>query len=249
MFRAVVFNNEGVRRMEHGLYDDAVVSFTKVLETLNSVIPNSKAKNIYTGTSCEQGSHEQQQQLQPQHHSEHTATTAPREKMDSSNFPCTAFQVDHCQQENRHFVFRDPIEIPFDVVPTMEEPSDKLVNKFVVVIMYNLALAVHLSSLQCQDFACLTRARKLYELAFQMHLEESCDVTLLFSLALMNNLGLIYHLLGEEERSKTCFKNMLATMMYLLESDEAKTIKQWDGLLSNVMDRMFKDHEVAAPAA
>jgi hypothetical protein len=163
--------------------------------------------------------------------------------------PCSnEFDTD---KTKRNFVFRDPIEIPFDVVPTTEEPSDELINKFVVVIMYNLAVSVHLSALQCpyNVVSNLTRARRLYELAFQMHLEESCDVTLLYSLALMNNLGLIYQALGEEERSKTCFKNMLSTMMYLLESDEAKTIKQWDGLLSNVMDRMFTDGKVAAPAA
>ena len=236
--------------MEHGLYDDAVVSFTNVLETLSPIIPNARTFQAFAGSEQQHARPQQPVMTQPQHH--FSAPAAPttsnenKDKMDTS--PITALNST-TSTERGHFVFRDPIEIPLDVVPTMQEPSDKLVNKFVVVIMYNLALAVHLSSLQCQDFASLTRARKLYELAFQMHLEESCDVTLLYSLALMNNLGLIYHSLGEEERSNTCFKNMLATMMYLLESDEAKTIKQWDGLLSNVMDRMFKEQEVAAPAA
>ena len=94
------------------------------------------------------------------------------------------------------------------------------------------------------------RARKLYELAFEMHLDESCDVNLLFTLALINNLGLIYNVLGETQRSKTCFKNMFSTMMYLMDSHESQTVKEWDGLLSNVMDILFEQHrEVAAPAA
>jgi hypothetical protein len=180
--------------------------------------------------------------------------------------------------EEQHFVFQDPIEIPLEVVPRRSAPSKKLITKFVVVVMYNLALAVHLSadspspspSSSCDDDvsmsstiesidgekeeerrrAILARAQRLYELAFQMHLEESCDVTLLYSLALMNNLGLIYRMVGDVDRSQRCFQNQLSTMMYLLEAQEAPTIKQWDGLFSNVMHFVLRDgREISAPAA
>jgi hypothetical protein len=234
------------------MYDDAVVSFTNVLQTLNPLMNNTAPVTVF----------EQTTDLYNGYSTSTTATPAtvsaqqPTKDTPScslsrqqTNMPLSSSRQEESQEETpEHFIFRDPIEIPFDVVSS-SEPSRNLVNKFVVVIMYNLALSVHLSAIQYNDISSLQRARKLYELAFQMHLEESCDVTLLYSLALMNNLGLIYHVLGEEERSKTCFKNMLATMMYLLESDEAKTIKQWDGLLSNVMDRMFHESQVAAPAA
>jgi len=46
---------------------------------------------------------------------------------------------------------------------------------------------------------------------------------------------------------------MLSTMMYLTDSNESSNVKQWDGLLSNVMDILFFKkkvmYEVAAPAA
>ena len=161
MFRAVVFNNEGVRRMEHGLYDDAVVSFTNVLETLGPIIPNARSLSAFS--SEQQQVQQPPVMTQPQHQqfftpppSPPTASTNDKDKMDTTP-SITALQASN--DSDGHFVFRDPIEIPLDVVPTMQEPSDKLVNKFVVVIMYNLALAVHLSSLECQDFASLTRAR------------------------------------------------------------------------------------------
>jgi hypothetical protein len=168
-----------------------------------------------------------------------------------------------------YFVFQDPIEIPLDVIPRRSAPSKKLITKFVVVTMYNLALAVHLSA-EAEAENCdmssddddydddrderrlveLARAQRLYELAFQMHLEESCDVTLLYSLALMNNLGLIYRIMGDVDRSQRCFQNQLSTMMYLLEAQEARTIKQWDGLFSNVMNFVLKSgHGISAPAA
>jgi hypothetical protein len=100
------------------------------------------------------------------------------------------------------------------------------------------------------------RSRKLYELSFEMHLDESCDVNLLFTLALINNLGLVYYTLNEQKRSQTCFKNMFSTMMYLMDTNESSTIKEWDGLISNVMDILFYNnnsdcsmYEVVAPAA
>lgn len=190
-----------------------------------------------------------------------------------------------------YFVFRDPVEIPIESVPrTVSIPiaptadpqdgsdglsSSDLFSKFIMIVMYNLALTLHLQAIEADDGDCaehnsktggrrsginrrarrlFARARKLYELAFEMHLDESCeDVNLLFTLALINNLGLIYDRTGETSRSETCFGNMLSTMMYLTDSNESSNVKQWDGLLSNVMDILFFKkkvmYEVAAPAA
>ena len=147
---------------------------------------------------------------------------------------------------DQRYIFSDPIEIPSEA--TKAAPTQSLCSKLSMVVMYNLALSFHLCALAQGCTARLTRARTLYELAFQMHLEESCEVTLLYSLALMNNLGLVYRLLNDSERSNQCFQHLLATMMFLLESEEAHKIKQWDGLMSNVLGLIFTDHAVAAAA-
>ena len=153
-----------------------------------------------------------------------------------------------------------------------------LFSKFLMVTMYNLALTLHLHALSLSTppsskndtttannsdnnntnkiKKLFLRSRKLYELSFEMHLDESCDVNLLFTLALINNLGLVYYTLNENKRSQTCFKNMFSTMMYLMDTNESSTINEWDGLLSNVMDILFYNtksdcsmYEVVAPAA
>lgn len=254
MLRAVAFNNDGVSMVERGAYNEATESFVNVLESLKPFIPRpgiasylthesvvSKTCGVNEGESSPVSSGSQDQLLED-------SQQGPRSNSDKfqSNYPPPA---PPSLSSERHFVFRDPIEIPVDVITKVTQPSTRLVIKFVVVAMYNLALASHLRALETNDASILRRAKKVYELAFQMHLEESCDVTLLYSLAVMNNLALIYHTMGDEERSKTYFKNMLATMMYLQESDEAKTIRQWEGLFSNVMDMMFKEQVVAASAA
>jgi len=110
------------------------------------------------------------------------------------------------------------------------------------------------------------RSRKLYELAFELHLET--DVDPLLTLALTNNLGLIYRTVNERKKCLICFQNMFSTMMYLIDAHNSPTnsqsvyepasgsssiqssIKNWDGFLSNAMDILFKHtYEVAAAAA
>lgn len=182
----------------------------------------------------------------------------------------------YARRTTSHFVFRDPVEIPPESVPSdLSVDSSELFSKFLMIVMYNLALTLHLHAMSLSNAngdqkptlsladsnhsgnadakkakKLFLRSRKLYELAFEMHLDESCDVNLLFTLALINNLGLVYDILGQKQRSKTCFKNMFSTMMYLMDSNESHTVKEWDGLLSNVMDILFQQHrEIAAPAA
>merc|ERR1712238_140403 len=175
----------------------------------------------------------------------------------------------------RHFVFRDPIVID----DSSSQYSPESLSKFLMIVMYNLALTLHLHALSLASTVSssssssktkssksmkhkiqklFVRSKKLYELTLQMHLnEDSTDLTSdgnddpLFTLALTNNLGLIYRILNERVQSTTCFTNMLSTMMYLLDCKfDSQSIKQWDGLFSNAMDILFKHtYEVAAAAA
>merc|ERR1719491_2403999 len=187
----------------------------------------------------------------------------------------------------KYFVFHDPVVIPPESLPSRSTTattrmntnddddfdelslySSEFFSKFLMIVMYNLALTLHLHALSlsasvpsssrnsCSSTTATTikhikklflRSRKLYELAFEMHLD--ADVDLLFTLALINNLGLIYYTVNEKDRSTTCFKNMFSTMMYLMDSNESQSIKEWDGLLSNAMDILKIGNEVAASAA
>jgi len=192
----------------------------------------------------------------------------------------------------KYFVFHDPVVIPPESLPSRSSAttrmntnddddddfdelslySSEFFSKFLMIVMYNLALTLHLhalslsasvhsSSLSSNSRSTTTaaaatikhikklflRSRKLYELAFEMLLD--ADVDLLFTLALINNLGLIYYTVNEKDRSTTCFKNMFSTMMYLMDSNEAHSITEWDGLLANAMDILKIGNAVAASAA
>mmetsp|Transcript_51722 Transcript_51722/g.59815 ORF Transcript_51722/g.59815 Transcript_51722/m.59815 type:complete len:148 (+) Transcript_51722:1-444(+) len=147
-----------------------------------------------------------------------------------------------------------------------------------MIVMYNLALTLHLQALSLVSSSISTsavsssnqhksnikqlfkRSRKLYELAFELQLET--DVDPLFTLALTNNLGLIYRTVNERKKCLICFRNMFSTMMYLIDAHQTNSqsyepssslhsrIKNWDGFLSNAMDLLFKHtYEVVAAAA
>eukprot|EP00534_Pseudo-nitzschia_fraudulenta_P001162 CAMPEP_0201128942 /NCGR_PEP_ID=MMETSP0850-20130426/35290_1 /ASSEMBLY_ACC=CAM_ASM_000622 /TAXON_ID=183588 /ORGANISM="Pseudo-nitzschia fraudulenta, Strain WWA7" /LENGTH=408 /DNA_ID=CAMNT_0047398283 /DNA_START=47 /DNA_END=1273 /DNA_ORIENTATION=- len=218
------------------------------------------------------------------HSSNNYATTNRTSfRQQTNNGTAASPQQKQQQQRQQHdghalFVFRDPSEISPGSVPARVslrgEHSPALFSKFLMIVMYNLSLTLHLHALSIQaddnssrrdtnkhkraasssknkhSHKLLLRARKLYELSFEMHLDESCDVSLDFTLALINNLGLVYEKLGQKQRSKTCFKNMFSTMMYLMDTKESHTVKEWDGLMSNIMDVLYQQHkEVCAAAA
>jgi len=184
----------------------------------------------------------------------------------------------------KHFVVRDPIVIDKDESSSSLLYSPGLLSKLLMIVMYNLALTLHLqaislassttslsSSTKCKSKSknkriqkLFIRSKKLYEVVLQMHLDldstifdydDDDDDDPLFTLALTNNLGLIYRTMNHKVQSETCFENMFSTMMYLLDSDysrESQSIKEctWDGLLSNAMDILFKHtYELVAAAA
>mmetsp|Transcript_46136 Transcript_46136/g.49778 ORF Transcript_46136/g.49778 Transcript_46136/m.49778 type:complete len:141 (+) Transcript_46136:1111-1533(+) len=140
-----------------------------------------------------------------------------------------------------------------------------------MIVMFNVALTFHLHAISLASSSSsssskkkkmkakkyFAQAKKIYELALKMHLELDDDIDPLFTLALTNNLGLIYRTMKRKDKSTICFQNMFSTMMYLLDSNayheqESCIIKEciWDGLLSNAMTILFKHtYEVAAAAA
>mmetsp|Transcript_18750 Transcript_18750/g.19024 ORF Transcript_18750/g.19024 Transcript_18750/m.19024 type:complete len:228 (+) Transcript_18750:1-684(+) len=190
----------------------------------------------------------------------------------------------------KHFVFREPVVIPPESILGLSIASSALLSKVLMAGMYNLALTLHLhalslaSSLSSSSTATATatrnqpknkqikklfsRSKSLYELVFHMLVDsddvdddDDDDVDPLFTLAVTNNLGLIYRIMNDKDRSNVCFQNMFSTMMYLLDShhensssssSQSSSIKEWiwDGFLSNAMDTLFKHtYEVAAAAA
>jgi len=304
--QVIIENNKGTRLIRQCQYDSAVKSFTAVLEILKPLAviveekyinANNNASNTDDDTSTttttstplvisfQNKSTSSSQDTDKDTAASTSIATATATATKSAVFE-TSKRTTTCinSRKLKHFVVRDPIVIDKDESSSSLLYSPGLLSKLLMIVMYNLALTLHLQAISLASSTTTTlssstkcksknkriqklfiRSKKLYELVLQMHLDldstifdydDDDDDDPLFTLALTNNLGLIYRTMNHKIQSETCFENMFSTMMYLLDSSdysrESQSIKEctWDGLLSNAMDILFKHtYEVAAAAA
>jgi len=293
---AILLNNKGTRLVRQCQYDAALQSFTTVIEMLKPLaaiaeehkekeddeIGNADADTnadtessvpltiSFTNKSMDTDTFDDSNDI-----NDSKTTTTPSSRTSSSSSSSLDTDLASTLKFGQHFVFRDPVIIPTASIPFASSAS---LSKFLMIVMYNVALTFHLHALSFASSSSPTAAvvsskkkkrkakkyfaqsKEVYELALKMHLELDDDIDPLFTLALTNNLGLIYRTTKRKDKSTICFQNMFSTMMYLLDTNayheqDASTSSNiqeciWDGLLSNAMNILFKHmYEVAAAAA
>ena len=156
------------------------------------------------------------------------------------------------QGQGPSFVFQSPIAIPEHF---MDNADQMYVSSIAVSVMiiFNLALAHQLSgmatSISSMKVASLRKAVKLYELSFHLLREEQMDEgTTVFSMATINNSGVIYYSLGDAATSGRCFEHVLSTLMFLIDCGECDRVSRLEGLFQNTSYLIFP-HEATAAAA
>jgi len=306
---AVFLNNKGTRLVRQCQYGSAMKSFTDVLEILKPLAviaedhkhkhsryqgddnDNDNDNSIVTNTddsSSATNSVPLTISFTNKSMESRTSSSSLDKDVDTDADTDTASTIKFRDtQKRRHFVFRDPVVIPPEsCIPSSASASSKLLSKFLMIVMYNVALTFHLHALSLVASSSsssssssivsssssnkkkkknakklFSQSKKIYELALKMHLELDDDVDPLFTLALTNNLGLIYRTMNKKSvRCTICFQNMFSTMIYLLDSNsyhedsstQSSITKEciWDGLLSNAMNILFKHtYEMGAAAA
>lgn len=148
------------------------------------------------------------------------------------------------------YLYQQAVRIPFNV-----GSSYRACVMVSTMVTFNLALANQLASCkkvadpsECQ--AMLRKAVKLYELAFSMQQEEQFDGNTLFTLATVNNLGLIHSQLNDRMAANQCFEYLLSTLMYFNNSNgqrPANSAEFFDGFFRNASSLIQKS--ASAPAA
>jgi hypothetical protein len=120
-----------------------------------------------------------------------------------------------------------------------------------VAIIFNLALAHHLAGVENScNHVLLQKAVKLYELAFTLAQTYGIgDDSILFHLAIINNLGQLYKELKRNVLAGKCFHQLLSMLMCLLDSSDDDPAS-YEEFFSNVYHLIFPIGSVAAaPAA
>jgi hypothetical protein len=150
------------------------------------------------------------------------------------------------------FVYKRGIYVPTDVPLCFH--SSVLLS---VAITFNLALAHQLAASNSlsstKRIRFLSKATKLYELAHNLHCCGELD-SVSFTMACVNNLGVIHKDLSDHETAEKCFWHLLSTLMFIVDSrdsqeDDVLGINDngLEGFLRNATERLIQ--QATAPAA
>jgi hypothetical protein len=143
------------------------------------------------------------------------------------------------EAEYDQYMYRQAIHIPLTIESSYQA-------SIMVMIIFNLALAHQLSAVVSdKEKSKFRKAAKLYELSFTMQRNENFDNVVVFTMATMNNMGLIYHKLNDGETANKCFQHLLSTLMFLIDCGEGD-VYELDGFLRNVFNLIYEPCSAAA---
>jgi hypothetical protein len=156
------------------------------------------------------------------------------------------------EEEDQPFIYNKAIRIP----PSLASVYKPKVITIASITIFNLALAHHhLAAKSTEETRVwkLQRALKLYSLALQLQVGKVDESNIFFTLAIMNNSGVIHHCLDNNGFQSTgCFGELLSILMFLNDTQkEAATYKKADlhGFYHNVHTQLLCKKTLAAAAS
>ena len=216
---AIELNNVSAEQIINGKFTEAVKNLgaalqaSKQLMALASDIPSSSShSDMMTLDDC-------MRQGRSTNNKKYIVIQSAEEVGESTNDTYTMYsQPIHVQQQQRQV---DTVE---GKSLTIDDDCDDSLQFDVVStsILFNLALAHHLSAKHdlssTTKEAKLNKAARLYELASNLEQKRfEPGTNPLFMMTIVNNLGAIYHDLGQQENSKRFFQHLLSTMLFITE--------------------------------
>lgn len=226
-------NNEAVSLIKYGLYEQAITLLT------NALTFNRKLLTKPSGDDKEQASLDQSQRtLEPQ-------MTLDQCLIGSRDDSSLAWN-DH-EFGLSPYIYREGI-----LMAQRPHISYQAIEIFSTIIIFNLALAHHLTA--SQDNATpwkLLRAYKLYNLALHLQRKEdpknNCNV--LFTLATVNNMAIIQFDIDESKISYVAsFEYLLSIVLLLFARGEGYGCSL-EGFHTNAISALTSLRECIAPAA
>ncbi|KAL3938100.1 MAG: hypothetical protein SGBAC_006906 [Bacillariaceae sp.] len=115
-------------------------------------------------------------------------------------------------ESNRRFVYSIACSIP----------NTLNIEYMAPVMLFNLALSRHCQANQIYNNdrvrrLILSKATKLYEIAFHSYLSVGGTRSGLMAIAITNNIALIYEEVGESKLAQQCFESLRCVLVKLLE--------------------------------
>jgi tetratricopeptide (TPR) repeat protein len=222
-------SNQGLEYLERLRYEDAIFVFTRALGIAKGVVGvplvaqeemNTAMKDCWCYDDSESSD------------SDFCFVEIQLQRLASEDVPC--------------YVFTSPIMIPEESIQRTDRSMSAV--KITVIIMFNLALAHHFMAIESNSTDAFERALRLYKLVYQIQMQEDMELCVLHSLALANNVGHVHLALKNTLRSKQCFEDLLATLMYFVEGGECEKDDAMQGFFHNTIPLILTEKVVAAAA-
>jgi tetratricopeptide (TPR) repeat protein len=220
---ATTLNNEGIESLKAKSYQQAMNLFSRGLSLVKQVLAE----------------HEDEMDQDEEGKDQEMPCQFIRPELDISK-TCTGAEY------SSGFIFRSAMTVP--LCSENEPLCFKVYVQLSFVLLYNLALGHHLSALNSNEREKeLHKALCLYELAYTIQMAEGIELTVLQTMAIINNLGQIHWILGSEEKSRQCFQHLLSTIMFLNDCGDSAVVENLEGFLCNVLPLI--SNNVCASAA
>lgn len=158
-------------------------------------------------------------------HEHHKDLPSQDVTMDEHSFDPHCCDLDHPLEI---FIYDSPLQICPSAL-AYREIRPELLSEFSVALMFNLALCHHLRAIQVdkspktsveEESAKLIfqQAVCLYELSYEVQMQEDVELSVESTMAIVNNLGHIHQRLGNPEKASKCFMHLLSTFLFIQSS-------------------------------
>ncbi len=120
------------------------------------------------------------------------------------------------------------------------------------MIIFNIALAHHLSALvsdEKRQSEKLHKATTLYKLAYNLQRGAQLENNFIFTMATINNLGVIYRQVEDKETATKCFQHLLVMFWFDCGAAKACCDEELDGFLRNATTNLVPELSCTAAAA
>ena len=210
-------NNTGCLFMMNGQYEQAITLFRNAVRINKEVLNQSRRLNLPPPLAPHEVLFEFRETNRPMA----TSGNKNKEPLDGNTFISRGVMV---------IVQSNPLDL-----------SVLNLCKLAIITIYNLAAANHLSGLQERDMKKLKHALEYYEVAYKLQCQEPLSSTSnnrhSHVLSILNNVGAIYRVLNDHEKSNVFFRHLLSKLSFLKDTgghvDE--NLDRWNGMWGNIL--------------
>ena len=228
---AKLFNNEGAQMLQNQRYEHAIQPLAKALKISERLAVSSpsyvcppsccfRCCDLGQSISSSFDNYDDQGLLQKQHDRQCVSTNKRNERSSTSAQNSRSSTAINAENDiDGEYICQKPIYISS---VSIEEDHD-MGSTLSVIVIFNLALAYHLSALQSSSTQHLFgRSIQLYEIVGKLLRNEANKLgtngLLRLTMVVANNLSVIHGFVQNYTRQNQYLQQLLSTMMYVIES-------------------------------